>query len=202
MRMRGELDLLAEHGARVCLCPTTEASLGDGYAPVAALCERGIGICIGSDSNVRIDPLEELRELEGIARRDAGRRNVVSLGSLLSFGSDEGAAALGLDAWPETSADLGHPSLAGVDAGDVLGALVLGCSADVFALGAASGARRHCRATGGTAATRTSCGRGRRARTPCRSARRRRRSPGRSTWRPCRGRGRAGSICVPSCHSL
>ena len=26
-------------------------------------------ICIGSDSNVRIDPLEELRELEGIARR-------------------------------------------------------------------------------------------------------------------------------------
>ena len=74
-----ELDLLAEHGARVCLCPTTEASLGDGYAPVAALCERGIGICIGSDSNVRIDPLEELRELEGIARRDAGRRNVVPL---------------------------------------------------------------------------------------------------------------------------
>src|SRR4029079_9265258 len=56
-----ELDLLAEHGARVCLCPTTEASLGDGYAPIAALCERGIGICIGSDSNVRIDPLEEPR---------------------------------------------------------------------------------------------------------------------------------------------
>jgi formimidoylglutamate deiminase len=128
-----ELDLLAEHGARVCLCPTTEASLGDGYAPVAALCERGIDICIGSDSNVRIDPLEELRELEGIARRDAGCRNVVSLGSLLSFGSDEGAAALGLDAWPEISADLEHPSLAGVDAADALGALVFGAGAEVFA---------------------------------------------------------------------
>jgi formimidoylglutamate deiminase len=128
-----ELDLLAEHGARVCLCPTTEASLGDGYAPVAALCERGIDICIGSDSNVRIDPLEELRELEGIARRDAGCRNVVSLGSLLSFGSDDGAAALGLDAWPEISADLEHPSLAGVDAADALGALVFGAGAEVFA---------------------------------------------------------------------
>src|SRR6185436_1708721 len=93
----GELDLLAEHGARVCLCPTTEASLGDGYAPIAALCERGIGICIGSDSNVRIDPLEELRELEGIARRDAGRRNVVPVETLLGVGSAEGAAALGLD---------------------------------------------------------------------------------------------------------
>ena len=64
-----ELDLLADAGARVCVCPTTEANLGDGFVPVAALCERGIGICIGSDSNVRIDPLEELRELEGTARR-------------------------------------------------------------------------------------------------------------------------------------
>jgi formimidoylglutamate deiminase len=128
-----ELDLLAEHGARVCICPTTEANLGDGYAPIAGLCERGIGICIGSDSNVRIDPLEELRELEGIARRHARRRNVVSLGSLLCFGSDEGADALGLDAWPDVEADLGHPSLAGVDEADLLGALVLGCSADVFA---------------------------------------------------------------------
>ena len=50
------------------MCPTTEANLGDGFPPVEA-CERGIALCIGSDSNVRIDPLEELRELEGIARR-------------------------------------------------------------------------------------------------------------------------------------
>jgi formimidoylglutamate deiminase len=128
-----ELDLLAEHGARVCVCPTTEANLGDGYMPVAALCERGIGMCIGSDSNVRIDPLEELRELEGIARRSAGRRNIISLGSLLCFGSDEGAAALGIDAWADVEVDLAHPSLAGVAPEDLLGALVLGCSADVFA---------------------------------------------------------------------
>jgi formimidoylglutamate deiminase len=128
-----ELDLLAESGTRVCLCPTTEANLGDGFAPVGELCERGIGMCIGSDSNVRIDPLEELRELEGIARRASGRRNVVSIGSLLCFGADEGAAALGLDAWPETSVDLDHPSLRGVAAEDLLGALVLGCSAEVLA---------------------------------------------------------------------
>src|SRR5204863_2158231 len=49
-----ELDLLAEAGARVCLCPTTEASLGDGFAPVERLREREIPLCIGSDSNVRI----------------------------------------------------------------------------------------------------------------------------------------------------
>ena len=127
-----ELDLLAEAGARVCVCPTTEANLGDGFAPVEELCERGIGVCIGSDSNVRIDPLEELRELEGVARRRTGRRGVVSVSSLLSFGSDEGAAALGLERWPDVEVDLEHESLAGIETGDIHGALVFGCGADVF----------------------------------------------------------------------
>jgi formimidoylglutamate deiminase len=127
-----ELDLLAEAGARVCLCPTTEANLGDGFPPVQALCDRGIGICIGSDSNVRIDPLEELRELEGTARRQTLRRNIISVGSLLCFAADEGAAALGLDSWPDVEVDLGHPSLDGIDEGDVFSALVFGCGADVF----------------------------------------------------------------------
>ena len=128
-----ELDLLADAGARVCVCPTTEANLGDGFAPVQELCERGVGICIGSDSNVRIDPLEELRELEGIARRRAGRRNVVSVSSLLCFGADEGAAALGLERWPDVEVDLEHPSLAGVEREDVHAALIFGSSAEVFA---------------------------------------------------------------------
>jgi formimidoylglutamate deiminase len=127
-----ELSLLAEAGARVCLCPTTEANLGDGFAPVTELRDRGLGICIGSDSNIRIDPLEELRELEGIARRATGRRNVVAVDSLLGFGAADGAASLGLDSWPDASIDLDHPSLRGVEPGDVLSALVLGCAADVF----------------------------------------------------------------------
>ncbi len=127
-----ELDLVSEAGARVCLCPTTEANLGDGFGPVEQLCERGIGICIGSDSNVRIDPLEELREIEGIARRRTGRRNIVSAGSLLCFGADEGAAALGIDSWGEIEVDTSHPSIADVEAADVFPALVFGCGADVL----------------------------------------------------------------------
>ena len=128
----GELDLLAQAGARVCVCPTTEATLGDGFAPVERLRERGIAICIGSDSNIRIDPLEELRELETTARRRSLSREVLDTGTLLCFGADEGAASLGLESWPDTAVDLEHPSLRGVERGDVLDALVFGVGADVF----------------------------------------------------------------------
>jgi formimidoylglutamate deiminase len=125
-----ELDLVARAGARICACPTTEANLGDGFLPVERLCTRNIGICIGSDSNVRIDPLEELRELEGIARRQAGRRNVISTETLLCFGADEGAGSLGVEEWDDVEVDLGHPSLRGAE--DVFEALIAGCAADVF----------------------------------------------------------------------
>ncbi len=128
----GELDLVAGAGARICVCPTTEASLGDGFAPVARIVHRRIPMCIGSDSNVRIDPLEELRELEGIARRQLGRRNVIPAGSLLEIGAGEGAAALGLAAWDGIEVDLGHGSLLGVRAEHVVDALVSGCGADVL----------------------------------------------------------------------
>ena len=124
-----ELDLLAQAGARICACPTTEANLGDGFLPVARVLHRGIGLCIGSDSNVRIDPLEELRELDGIARRQTGRRDVFTVDDLLAIGSDEGAASLGLESWPEIAIDAEHEQLRGV--ADPLGALVHGCSADV-----------------------------------------------------------------------
>jgi formimidoylglutamate deiminase len=125
-----ELDLLAEACARVCACPTTEANLGDGFLPVERLLHRGIGICIGSDSNVRIDPLEELRELDGIARRQSGRRDVLTVDALLAIGSDEGAGALGIEAWPEVTVQASSPQLHGVD--EPLCALVAGCSADVL----------------------------------------------------------------------
>ena len=125
-----ELDLLGQAGARICACPTTEANLGDGFLPVERVCSRSIGVCIGSDSNVRIDPLEELRELEGIARRQSGRRNVISTETLLCFGADEGAGALGLEQWDDVQVDLAHPSLRGVE--DVFEGLIAGCAADVF----------------------------------------------------------------------
>jgi formimidoylglutamate deiminase len=124
-----ELDLLGEAGSRICACPTTESNLGDGFLPVERVLHRQIGICVGSDSNVRVDPFEELRELDGIARRQSGRRDVLSVDALLAIGSDEGAAALGLEEWPSIEIDVDHPQLRGVD--EPLCALVHSCSADV-----------------------------------------------------------------------
>ena len=83
--------------------------------PSSACCSRSIGICIGSDSNVRIDPLEELRQLEGIARRQTGGATSSRPSTLLCFGADEGAGALGLEDWDDLEVDLTHRSLRGVD---------------------------------------------------------------------------------------
>jgi formimidoylglutamate deiminase len=129
----GELELLADAHARICICPTTEANLGDGFLPVAEVVARGIPLCIGSDSNVRIDPLEELREIEGVARRQELRRNVVPPDTLLRFGTTEGARALGISEWPSIRVDMEHDSLRGVAAEELGAALVFGCGAEVLA---------------------------------------------------------------------
>src|SRR5437763_1034691 len=106
-----------------------QPSVADYLRELEQLLHRGIGICIGSDSNVRIDPFEELRELDGIARRQSGRRDVLTVDALLSIGSDEGAASLGLETWPEITIDGSHPQLRNVD--EPLCALVAGCSSAV-----------------------------------------------------------------------
>ena len=126
-----ELDLLRDTGSTICACLTTEADLGDGFLPAVRVRHRAIPLCIGSDSNVRIDPLEELRQLEGIARRQDGRRGVFSTDELWQIGGANGARALGLDAWPELAVDLDHPSLEGVAPEELLAALVAGCGGDV-----------------------------------------------------------------------
>jgi formimidoylglutamate deiminase len=126
-----ELDLVASHGAAICACPTTEADLGDGFLPAERIRTRAIPLCIGSDSNVRVDPFEELRELEGIGRRQTGRRGVFSTEELYGFGGDVGARSLGLGSRPEIEIDLGHRALRDVELDHVPAVLVASCAADV-----------------------------------------------------------------------
>lgn len=59
-----ETQRLAGTGAIAGLCPITEANLGDGVFNLPPWLEAGAPLGIGSDSNVHIDPFEELRLLE------------------------------------------------------------------------------------------------------------------------------------------
>ncbi|MBG84292.1 MAG: formimidoylglutamate deiminase [Phycisphaerae bacterium] len=91
-------------GARVCLCPLTEANLGDGIADIRHILDCEGRICLGSDSNARISMLEEMRLAEygqrlrhegrGICRDADGRIDRV----LIDMATKHGADSLGLKA--------------------------------------------------------------------------------------------------------
>jgi formimidoylglutamate deiminase len=63
--------------AVIGLCPSTEADLGDGFFAIEDWFKAGGRFGIGSDSNLRLSPAEELRMLEFQARLQTGRRNVL-----------------------------------------------------------------------------------------------------------------------------
>lgn len=60
------------------LCPSTEADLGDGYFDIINWFAQSGRFGVGSDSNLRLSPTEELRTLEFQARLQSGKRNVLS----------------------------------------------------------------------------------------------------------------------------
>lgn len=74
-----EISALARSGAVVCLCPSTEANLGDGLFQLQPYLEQGGHIAIGSDSHVSINPFEELRWLEYGQRLASQSRNVAAI---------------------------------------------------------------------------------------------------------------------------
>ena len=74
-----EIETLADSGAIVCLCPSTEANLGDGLFPLHRFLEAGGRFAIGSDSHVSINPFEELRWLEYGQRLASQSRNVAAI---------------------------------------------------------------------------------------------------------------------------
>ncbi len=135
-----EARLLGEARAFACLCPTTERDLGDGLADIAALREAGVRLCVGIDSHVVTDPVEEMRALETHERLRL-RRRVTYAGAegrtlaeqLLVEGSAHGALACGWDAavrgreteWDaDTVVDLESAPLRGVAPERALDALV------------------------------------------------------------------------------
>ena len=127
--------------ANVCLCPLTEANLGDGIADLPGILDADESqICLGSDSNARISMLEEMRWTEYVQRLHRERRGVAvdedgRVGPrLLHAATVGGARSLGVDAGrieagalaDFVAVDLGHPQLAHTTPETLADALVCG----------------------------------------------------------------------------
>ena len=134
-----ELELVAKSGAVVCLCPSTEANLGDGLFRLQPYLENEGSIAIGSDSHVTVNPFEELRWLEYGQRLVAQERNVAAIRmrntgrSLFERATVGGATAAGNNGGGRLEVgeradvivlDDDTPMLVGHDAESILDALV------------------------------------------------------------------------------
>jgi formimidoylglutamate deiminase len=132
-----DVELLAASSTIVVSCPTTEGNLGDGFLPAMAYRDAGVPLSIGSDSQVRVDPFEEVRELETGARRERGTRFglLAATGDLWGELARNGRASLGLGsdgaAGGTIDVDLDHPDLRGVSEQDLPFALATCASAGV-----------------------------------------------------------------------
>jgi formimidoylglutamate deiminase len=139
-----EIAAVAASGAGICVCPSTEGNLGDGFFDAARLLRAGGGLCIGSDSQATVSPAEELRWLEYQQRLKRRRRAVLAsrrephVGARLwresaragaaALGQPVGAIEVGRRAdWLVLDAD--HPALAGASEDRLLDRLVFGAAA-------------------------------------------------------------------------
>lgn len=142
-----EVAELAQSGATICSCPTTERNLGDGIVAADRILASGIGIAFGSDSQAQIDPLEDARQLDYHLRlRDQQRAVLDQIDGipiaqrLFACATSSGANALGVATGAFTAGlradaftvDRKHPSIAGHSPDDLLSTLVFGLNSEAI----------------------------------------------------------------------
>lgn len=142
----GDLAQFVASGGVICMCPLTEANLGDGLARLAPPALVRESLCLGTDSNARIAMIEEMRWLEYGQRLRSEARGVLTdagggvapvvlraatLGGARALGVEAGAIAAGH--WADLVAiDLDHASLAGCEPAQLADAVVFGSESAVI----------------------------------------------------------------------
>ena len=136
-----ETCMMADAGAIICACPTTERNLGDGILPADSVMGAGIPVALGSDSQAQIDLLEDARQLDYHLRLSHQERAVLDqineqplASRLLDCATINGAKSLGFAAGELIdgayadffTVDLDHPSIAGNSPEDLLSMIVFG----------------------------------------------------------------------------
>jgi formimidoylglutamate deiminase len=135
-----DMDDFLNAGGNVCICPLTEANLGDGLANISRILKHDGHICLGTDSNSRINMTEEMRLLE-YGQRLVGQTRGVCLDehgrtaeTLFHMATANGARALGIKAGAIKVGyladlcvlDLDAPSLAGWTEQTLLSSFIYG----------------------------------------------------------------------------
>ena len=97
-----DISAIAQQGAQVCFCPSTEADLGDGLGPARDYLKAGVSLSLGTDGQTFSSLLEEARRLEMNERLRLQVRNALPMEASQSSGSvcfkaatDGGRMALG-----------------------------------------------------------------------------------------------------------
>jgi formimidoylglutamate deiminase len=131
-----EVNTIANSAAVVGICPTTEANLGDGVLPADELFGNGANAGIGSDSNISVDSVAELRLLEYAQRLVHPRRHVLTslrdgqnlwlrcaLGGAQALGQPVGMLQVGRRA-DFLVLDKDHPALLGRTSDNIVDSLI------------------------------------------------------------------------------
>ena len=94
-----EISLLAQRGATVAHCPSSNLKLASGIAPIAALMNAGVNVALGTDgaaSNNRLDLLSEARMAALLAKGASGDAAMAPAAAILEAATLSAARALGL----------------------------------------------------------------------------------------------------------
>lgn len=96
-----ELDVVARSRVRVVHCPGANAFLGDGFARLRAMLDRGIPVALGPDggcANNRQSVFDEMRTASLVSKGLATDGSAVDARTVFDLGSSAGAAMLGVEA--------------------------------------------------------------------------------------------------------
>ena len=97
-----DIERLAASGAGIAHCPTSNAKLGNGVAPVPELLAAGATVGLGTDSvmtNNDLDPFEEMRMAALVAKQRRRDPSVLPTAEVLRLAT-AGSAALSTTCWP------------------------------------------------------------------------------------------------------
>ena len=94
-----DIAMLAQHGASVVHCPSSNLKLASGLAPIAALLKAGVNVGLGTDgaaSNNRLDMFEEMRLAALVGKVQSNDASAVSAAQAFTMATLGGARASGI----------------------------------------------------------------------------------------------------------